>query len=266
MAKKKETPKALSGELSVEEKLRALFDLQQIDSKIDRIRTIRGELPLEVQDLEDEISGLQTRLDKFKAEVKAFEEDIAKRKQQIKDSQTLIKKYESQQTNVRNNREFDSLSKEIEFQTLEIQLSEKKMKETSFKIEDKKKVIAEISKKIEDRSLDLDHKKSELNDIISETQKEEEALLSLSSEYAKPIEERLLIAYNRIRTGATNGLAVVSIDRDACGGCYSKIPSQRQLDIAQHKKIIVCEHCGRVLVDEVLASEEEDKIKRLVNA
>jgi len=266
MAKKKETPAAVSGELSVEEKLRALFDLQQIDSKIDRIRTIRGELPLEVEDLEDEISGLQTRLEKLKSEVKSFEEEISKRKQQIKDSQGLIKKYEGQQANVRNNREFDSLSKEIEFQTLEIQLSEKKIKETTYKIEDKKKVIADVAKKLEDRKLDLDHKKAELNDIISETQKEEETLLALSAEYAKPIEERLLVAYNRIRKGAANGLAVVSIDRDACGGCYSKIPSQRQLDIAQHKKIIVCEHCGRVLVDVVLASEEEDKIKRIVNA
>jgi len=266
MAKKKETSAAVAGELSVEEKLRALYDLQQIDSKIDRIRTVRGELPLEVEDLEDEISGLQTRLDKLKAEVKGFEEEISKRKQQIKDSQGLIKKYETQQTNVRNNREFDSLSKEIEFQTLEIQLSEKKIKEATYKIEDKKKIIADVTRKLDDRKQDLDHKKSELDDIVSETQKEEEGLIEKSAEYAGHIEERLLTAYQRIRKGATNGLAVVSIERDACGGCFSKIPPQRQLDIAQRKKIIVCEHCGRVLVDVVLASEEEDKIKRLVHA
>lgn len=250
--------------LSVEEKLRALFDLQQIDSKIDKIKTIRGELPLEVEDLEDEVVGLQTKLNKLKEELKAFDDEIASRKIQIKDSQALIKKYESQQMNVRNSREFDSLSKEIEFQNLEIQLSEKRIKEAGFRIEDKKVNIAEITNRINERTQDLNHKKSELDDIIAETQKEEEILVEKSSEFASNIEERLLNAYHRIRKNAANGLAVVSIERDSCGGCFNKIPPQRQLDIATRKKIIVCEFCGKVLVDAVLASEEADKMDKVV--
>lgn len=261
---KKET--VVAKEVTVEDKLRALFDLQQIDSKIDKIRTIRGELPLEVEDLEDEIAGLKTRLDKLKSETKAFEEEISARKQQIKDSQALIKKYEQQQQNVRNNREFDSLSKEIEFQTLEIQLAEKKIKEAQFRIEDKKKASEEISNKVDDRSQDLDHKKGELDAIVSETQKDEDLLRGKSTEYAGYIEERLLSAYNRLRSNAANGLAVVSIERDACGGCFANIPPQRQLDIAQRKKIIVCEYCGRILTDQVLASEEEDKMNKILKA
>lgn len=263
MAKKEQV---IAKEVSVEDKLRALFDLQQIDSKIDKIRTIRGELPLEVEDLEDEIAGLKTRLDKLKSEAKGFEEEIAARKQQIKDSQSLIKKYEQQQMNVRNNREFDSLSKEIEFQTLEIQLAEKKIKEAQFRIEDKKRAAEEISDKVDDRSQDLDHKKGELEAIVSETQKEEDLLTEKSTEYAGYIENRLLNAYNRLRSNAANGLAVVSIERDACGGCFANIPPQRQLDIAQRKKIIVCEYCGRILADQVLASEEEDKMNKILKA
>lgn len=263
MAKKEQV---IAKEITVEDKLRALFDLQQIDSKIDKIRTIRGELPLEVEDLEDEIAGLKTRLDKLKSETKAFEEEITSRKQQIKDSQALIKKYEQQQQNVRNNREFDSLSKEIEFQTLEIQLAEKKIKEAQFRIEDKKKAAEEISNKADDRTQDLDHKKGELDAIVSETQKDEDLLNDKSAEYAGYIEERLLKAYTRLRTNAANGLAVVSIERDACGGCFANIPPQRQLDIAQRKKIIVCEYCGRILADQVLASEEEDKMNKILKA
>lgn len=253
-------------EVSVEERLRALFDLQQIDSRIDRIRTIRGELPLEVEDLEDEIGGLETRLDKLKGEMKVLEDEVSSRKLTIKDSQSLIKKYEQQQMNVRNSREFDSISKEIEFQTLEIQLAEKKIKEAGFRMEDKKKDVEAVASKIQERKQDLDHKKSELDDIVAETQKEEDTLVEKSSEYATYIEDRLLSAYNRIRKNAANGLAVVTIERDACGGCFAKIPPQRQLDIAQRKKIIVCEHCGRLLVDVVLASEEEDKMNNILKA
>lgn len=261
MAKKEQV---VAKEVTIEDRLRALFDLQQIDSKIDKIRTIRGELPLEVEDLEDEIAGLKTRLEKLKGEVKAFEDEISGRKQQIKDSQALIKKYEQQQQNVRNNREFDSLSKEIEFQTLEIQLAEKKIKEAQYRIEDKKRAYDEVAQKAEERGQDLDHKKGELDAIVSETQKEEDLLGEKSAEHAGYIEERLLNAYSRLRTNAANGLAVVSIERDACGGCFANIPPQRQLDIAQRKKIIVCEYCGRVLVDQVLASEEEEKVNKLL--
>jgi predicted nucleic acid-binding Zn-ribbon protein len=261
MAKKEQTA---TKEITVEDKLRALFDLQQIDSRIDKIRTIRGELPLEVSDLEDEIAGLKTRLDKLKAEIKTFEEEISNRKLQIKESQSLIKKYEQQQLNVRNNREFDSLSKEIEFQTLEIQLAEKKIKEAQFRIEDKKKITDEISARIDDRTKDLELKKAELDDIVAETQKDEELLLEKSKEYAGYIEARLLVAYNRLRANAANGLAVVPIERDACGGCFANIPPQRQLDIAQRKKVIVCEYCGRILIDRVLASEEEERMSKIL--
>jgi predicted nucleic acid-binding Zn-ribbon protein len=261
---KKQT--AVAKEVTIEDKLRALYDLQQIDSRIDKIRTIRGELPLEVEDLEDEIAGLKTRLDKLKAETKTFDEEVAARKQQIKDAQTLIKKYEQQQMNVRNNREFDSLSKEIEFQTLEIQLAEKKIKEAQFRIEDKKKAAEEISAKIDDRSEDLKQKKDELDAIVEETRKDEEMLLDKSSEFAGYIEDRLQSAYKRLRSNAANGLAVVSIQRDACGGCFAHIPPQRQLDIAQRKKVIVCEYCGRILTDQVLASEEEDKMLKVLKS
>ncbi len=261
---KKQT--AVAKEVTIEDKLRALYDLQQIDSRIDKIRTIRGELPLEVEDLEDEIAGLKTRLDKLKAETKTFDEEVSARKQQIKDAQTLIKKYEQQQMNVRNNREFDSLSKEIEFQTLEIQLAEKKIKEAQFRIEDKKKAAEEISAKIDDRTQDLNLKKSELEDIVEETRKDEEMLLDKSMEFAGYIEDRLQSAYKRLRSNAANGLAVVSIQRDACGGCFAHIPPQRQLDIAQRKKVIVCEYCGRILTDQVLASEEEDKMLKVLKS
>jgi predicted nucleic acid-binding Zn-ribbon protein len=261
---KKQT--AVAKEVTIEDKLRALYDLQQIDSRIDKIRTIRGELPLEVEDLEDEIAGLKTRLDKLKAETKTFDEEVAARKQQIKDAQTLIKKYEQQQMNVRNNREFDSLSKEIEFQTLEIQLAEKKIKEAQFRIEDKKKASDDISAKINDRSEDLKQKKDELDAIVEETRKDEEMLLDKSSEFAGYIEDRLQSAYKRLRSNAANGLAVVSIQRDACGGCFAHIPPQRQLDIAQRKKVIVCEYCGRILTDQVLASEEEDKMLKVLKS
>lgn len=264
MAKKTDSAVVTHKEASVEEKLRALFDLQQVDSRIDKIRTIRGELPLEVQDLEDEIAGQETRITKQREEVDGLEEEITNKKNAIKESQSLIKKYEQQQMNVRNNREFDSLSKEIEYQNLEIQLSEKRIKEFKLKIDMVKKNIEELEKKMEDRKTDLNHKKAELDDIIAETQKDEESLIKYSKDFEKNIEERYLSAYKRIRKNSFNGLAVVSIERDACGGCFNKIPPQRQLDIAQRKKILVCEHCGRVLADAVLASEEVEKIDKLL--
>lgn len=240
---------AKDADVSVETKLIALYSLQQIDSQIDKIRIIRGELPLEVQDLEDEVAGLETRIDNFISEIKTLETSISEKKASIVDCQMLIKRYEDQQNNVRNNREFDSLTKEVEFQNLEIQLNEKRIKEFSFTLENKKADVEKAQKTLIERKNDLDIKKSELQDIISETEKEESELIQKSIDNQKLIEERLLTAYKRIRENARNGLAVVTVERDACGGCFNKIPPQRQLDIRMHKKIIVCEYCGRILVD-----------------
>ncbi|MCD4834789.1 MAG: hypothetical protein K8R31_13405 [Bacteroidales bacterium] len=250
MAKVKENT-----DLTVEEKLKALFELQLVDSKIDNIKRLRGELPLEVQDLEDEIEGLQTRVQNFEDEVVKLEEYITNKKNEIKDAQASIKKYTEQQNNVRNNREFDSLSKEIEFQTLEIELYEKRIKEYTVKIEEKKVVIEESKGVLEDRTGDLETKNSELNSITSETQKEEEGLEKKSLAIQEVIEDRLRNAYKKIRGNARNGLAVVPVHRDACGGCFNKIPPQRQLDVRSRKKIIVCEYCGRILVDPDMEEE-----------
>ena len=236
-------------ERSTEEKLRFLYELQTVDSEIDKIKILRGELPLEVQDLEDEIAGLQTRLSNIQEEMKDLEGSIQKKKNEIVDSQALIKKYQEQQMNVRNNREYDSLSKEIEFQTLEIELSEKRIREFSGQLEEKKQLESESQSLLDERTGDLDEKKNELNSIINETQKEEEELRKRSDNFEDLIEPRLLTAYKRIRKNARNGLAVVPVERDACGGCFNKIPPQRQLDIRSRKKIIVCEYCGRILVD-----------------
>jgi uncharacterized protein len=244
-------------ELTVEEKLRALFKLQLINSEVDKIRTLRGELPLEVQDLEDEIAGLETRIEKLQEEIKSFDSAISGKKNDMINSKGLIKKYEEQQNNVRNNREFDSLSKEVEYQTLEIELSEKRIKEFAIQAKEKTEYIDESKKNLEERKSDLQLKKSELEDITSDTQKEEEQLLKSRLEYEKIIEERLLTAYKKIRKNARNGLAVVSVERDACGGCFNQIPPQRQLDIRSRKKIIVCEYCGRILVDVDLVEEEK---------
>jgi predicted nucleic acid-binding Zn-ribbon protein len=249
-------------EMTVEEKLRALFELQQVDTSIDRIRILRGELPLEVQDLEDEIAGLQTRVAKYDEDIEALEKSISGKKQEIQNAQSLIKKYEEQQNNVRNNREYDSLSKEIEFQTLEIELCEKRISEFSAQIEDKKKVIDESKQVLDERTGDLDNKRKELDDIVKETQKEEDGLIKKSADIQGIIDPRLLTAYKKIRGNARNGLAVVTVDRDACGGCYNKIPPQRQLDIASRKKIIVCEYCGRILVDNQIHEEPEEKKKK----
>jgi len=250
-----EKAKLHESEISVEERLRALYSLQLVDSEIDKIKTLRGELPLEVQDLEDEIAGLETRLSNLREEVVTLEKSVSKKNNEISDSLALIKKYEEQQKNVRNNREFDSLSKEIEFQNLEIELFNKKIKEFNFLIEEKKLVIADSEQTLSERKSDLENKKSELDEIISDTQKEEEGLYNKLSEVQEIIEERLLTAYKRIRSNARNGLAVVPVQRDACGGCFNQIPPQRQLDIKSRKKIIVCEYCGRILVDDEIIKE-----------
>jgi uncharacterized protein len=249
-----EKVKSHESEISVEERLRALYSLQLVDSEIDKIKTLRGELPLEVQDLEDEIVGLETRLGNLRDEVSNLDKAIAKKNIEITEAEALIKKYEEQQKNVRNNREFDSLSKEIEYQNLEIELYNKKIREFNFQIDEKKVVIAESESVLSDRQADLDNKKSELDEIISDTQKEEEGLYKKSDKVQAVIEDRLLTAYKRIRSNARNGLAVVSIQRDACGGCFNQIPPQRQLDIKSRKKIIVCEYCGRILVDDEIIS------------
>jgi predicted nucleic acid-binding Zn-ribbon protein len=228
--------------------LDALFELQKIDSEIDRIRTIRGELPLEVQDLEDEISGLNTRVGKINDEIQELETEITDRKMASKDSEAAIVKYKEQQNNVRNNREFESLSKEIEFQELEIKLHEKKSKEAKYKIDLKQETLTEATDRLTSKQDDLALKQSELDAIISETQKDEDRLLKASDDAKKKIETRLVFAYDRLRENAKNGLAVVQVMRGSCGGCFNKIPPQRQLDIVTKKKIIVCEHCGRILV------------------
>ncbi|HOK26178.1 MAG TPA: C4-type zinc ribbon domain-containing protein [Bacteroidales bacterium] len=256
-----EKAKAQETEISVEEKLRALYSLQLVDSEIDKIKTLRGELPLEVQDLEDEIAGLETRLNNLKEEVVNLEKAISKKQHEIAEAQLLIKKYEEQQKNVRNNREFDSLSKEIEYQTLEIELCNKKIREFNAQIEEKKALISASEAQLNERKQDLQNKKTVLEDIIADTQKEEESLLERSEKIQAMIEERLLTAYKRIRANARNGLAVVSIQRDACGGCFNQIPPQRQLDIKSRKKIIVCEYCGRILVDEEIIKESQPQEK-----
>ena len=250
-----EKTKAHDAEISVEDRLRALYNLQLVDSEIDKIKTLRGELPLEVQDLEDDIAGLETRLNNLREEVVALEKSVQKKNNEITEAEGLIKKYEDQQKNVRNNREFDSLSKEIEYQNLEIELFNKKIKEFNVQIEEKKLVISESESTLSDRQSDLDNKKSELDEIISDTQKEEEGLYKKLDKVQAIIEERLLTAYKRIRSNARNGLAVVPVQRDACGGCFNQIPPQRQLDIKSRKKIIVCEYCGRILVDDEIIKE-----------
>ncbi len=236
-------------EVSIEKKLLALYTLQQIDSQINKIRIIRGELPLEVQDLEDEIAGLQTRIDNYVQEIKSLEDSIVEKHSAITESKDLIARYTDQQRNVKNNREFDSLTKEVEFQNLEIELCEKRIKEYSASLTEKKSEVEQAQINLNERQGDLDLKKAELDDIIAETKKEEQELMTKSHENQKFIEDRLLTAYHRIRKNARNGLAVVLVERDACGGCFNKIPPQRQLDIRMHKKIIVCEYCGRILVD-----------------
>ena len=240
-------------EITVEEKLKALYELQKAVSKIDEIKILRGELPLEVQDLEDEIIGLNTRMDNFETEIADSIAIIASKKIEIEESRMKIAKYKEQQENVRNNREYDNLSKEIEFQTLEIELCEKRIREYTVAHETKKADQKNTADKLSERKLDLEQKKGELNEIVSETKHEEEKLREHAKQIESLIEARLLTAFKRIRKNARNGLAVVYVQRDACGGCFNKIPAQRQLDIRLRKKIIVCEYCGRILVDQELA-------------
>ena len=257
MAKKKE--------VTVEEKLRALYDLQLIDSRIDEIKNTRGELPLEIEDLEDDITGLNKRLDTFKADIEDLNGAIADKNQAIEESKTLMKKYTEQQKNIRNNREFDSLSKEIEFQELEIQLAEKHIKEFKAKIVHKEEVIEGSQEKIDNLENHLKHKKEALSEIMAETEKEEKVLNKKSEEFSKLIEERLLQAYTRIRTNVRNGLAVVAVERGAAAGSYFTIPPQRQMEIAMRKKIITDEHSGRILVDVELAAEEKLKMSKFIS-
>ena len=255
MAKKKE--------VTVEERLRALYDLQLIDSRIDEIRNVRGELPLEVRDLEDEVAGLNTRFEKLEDSLEVINNDISSKKNLIEEAKALIKKYNEQQKNVRNNREFNSISKEIEYQELEIQLAEKNINEYKAQIEQKKEVIAETKDRLKERQTHLKHKKSELAAILAETEKEEQSLLKKSDDYKKSIEERLVAAYDRIRTNVKNGLAVVPIERGASGGSFFTIPPQVQMEIASRKKIITDEHSGRILVDAALAEEEKTKMEKM---
>jgi uncharacterized protein len=244
-------------EQTVEQKLKALYELQTIHTKIDKIRQVRGELPMEVADLEDDVEGLETRIQKIKSELDDLEDDIVTRKNLIKEAQANIKKYETQLNEVKNNREYEAISKEIEIQGLDIQVSEKKIKEYGYEITTKTQIYEKALADLEGRRADLDAKKAELGTITSETEKEENELNSEADKASKNIEERLLIAYNRLRGNAKNGLAVVTIQRDSCSGCFNQIPPQRQSDIRQRKKIIVCEHCGRILVDEQMALEAE---------
>ncbi len=248
MAEQK-TKTAETTEMSVEDKLKALYEMQKVDTATDKIKILRGELPLEVRDLEDEIAGLETRIGNHQNEVQKLEDSIVTKNNEIAQAQAQIKKYEEQQKNVRNNREFDSLSKEIEYQNLEIELSEKRKKEFSAQVGEKQKLIDDSRKVLEERKQDLSDKKSELDDIVKDTRKEETLLTEKSGKIRQRIDPRLLSAYTKIRNNARNGLAVVAVERDACGGCFNKIPPQRQLDIRSRKKIIVCEYCGRILVD-----------------
>jgi len=250
-------------EITVEEKLRSLYNVQLIDSRIDKIRDIRGELPLEVRDLEDEIEGLKKRIEKLQEDLNEINEQISIKKNLIAEAKVLIKKYTEQQKNVRNNREFDSLTKETEYQELEIQLAEKNINEFKAQIEQKNESIDEIKSITSEKTKHLKHKKSELDKILKETEEEENILIKKSNQYKKRIEERLINAYTRIREKVKNGLAIVPVQRGAAGGSFFTIPPQIQMEIASRKKIITDEHSGRILVDEVLANEQEEKMQKL---
>lgn len=253
MAKKDPT------DLSVEEKLKTLYQLQTTLSAIDEERALRGELPLEVQDLEDEIAGLTTRVEKIKSDIAEFEDAVKQKKAEIAEAESSVERYKSQLNDVKNNREYDTLSKEIEFQTLEIELCNKKIREAKAKVEEKNRDLKATEEQISDRSQALEEKKSELDEIMDETRAEEERLKEKAKDLEVKIEPRLLTSFKRIRKNARNGLGIVYVQRDACGGCFNKIPPQRQLDIRMHKKIIVCEYCGRILIDPELAGVKADK-------
>ena len=252
-------------EMSVEQKLKALYQLQTMLSEIDKIKTLRGELPLEVQDLEDEVAGLSTRIEKIQSEIAELKSNVATKRIEIETAKVSVEKYKSQQENVRNNREYDVLSKEIEFQTLEIELCEKRIREALAAEKAKNEEIERSSEALEERQKDLEAKKAELEEIVSETKHEEEKLREKAKVLETTIEPRLLQAFKRIRKNSRNGLGVVYVQRDACGGCFNKIPPQKQLDIRSRKKIIVCEYCGRIMVDPELAgvvTEQQEKGKK----
>lgn len=244
-------------ELSVAQKLDLLINLQRIDSQIDGIMKVRGDLPEEVRELDDEIAGYNTRIGKFQGEIQAFKDEIAKYKLASKECEKLIAKYQEQQNNVRNNREFEAISKEIESQELDIQIFQKRIKETDFKIEQKNAEIALIQTTLEERQKDLANKNAELEVIIEESKEDEAKLLKERDKAVKDIEERLLFSYERLRKNANNGLGVVTVKRGACGGCFNMVPPQRQADIRERKKIIVCEHCGRILANVEVIPELE---------
>ena len=266
MAKKDPT------DLSVEEKLKTLFQLQTTLSAIDDKKALRGELPLEVQDLEDEIAGLTLRVEKIQNDIKDFQAAILQKKAEISEAQASVDRYQNQLNEVKNNREYDTLTKEIEYQTLEIELCNKKIREALVKVEEKKRDQEMNEEIIKDREAALEEKKGELNEIMQETKDEEEKLKAKAKDYETKIEPRLLSSFKRIRKSARNGLGIVYVQRDACGGCFNKIPPQRQLDIKMHKKIIVCEYCGRIMIDpelagvklETAAAEEKPKRKRAI--
>ena len=243
-------------EMSVEAKLKALYQLQTMLSEIDKIKTLRGELPLEVQDLEDEVAGLVTRIEKIQNEIVDLKANVATKRIEIETAKASIEKYKTQQDNVRNNREYDVLSKEIEFQSLEVELCEKRIREALAAEKAKNEEIARSSETLEERKKDLEAKKAELEEIVSETKQEEEKLREKAKVLETTIEARLLQAFKRIRKNSRNGLGVVYVQRDACGGCFNKIPPQKQLDIRSRKKVIVCEYCGRIMVDPELAGAE----------
>jgi predicted nucleic acid-binding Zn-ribbon protein len=246
---------AAAAEISIEQKLKALYKLQVIDSKIDKLRSVRGELPMEVSDLEDEIAGLETRLTNMKNEIKQLEDGIGLNKTKIVDSKALGKKYEKQLDNVKNNREFEALNKEIEIQGLEVQAAEKRIKNFQFEIEQKKTALETLATELDGRKVDLKTKKGELDTIVEETEKEEKDLMKIRDKAVEVTENRLYTSYEKIRKSVKNGIGVAMIERDSCGGCFAKIPPQKQADIKLRKKILVCEHCGRVLVDSHLAEE-----------
>ena len=254
MAKKDPT------DMPVEERLKTLYQLQTTLSGIDEKRALRGELPLEVQDLEDEIEGLTTRIEKIQNEINEYEQAVTMKKGEIETAKASVERYKAQLNDVKNNREYDTLSKEIEFQSLEIELCNKKIKEANARIEEKKVELAQNQEIIEDRRQALDQKKGELDEIMEETRAEEDKLKQKVKELEMKIEPRLLTSFKRIRKNARNGLGIVYVQRDACGGCFNKIPPQRQLDIKMHKKVIVCEYCGRILIDPELAGVKIDKV------
>ena len=254
-------------ELTVEQKLKTLFQLQTMLSKIDEIKILRGELPLEVQDLEDEIAGLSTRIEKIKAEIGELKSSISNKRVEIEKAKASVEKYKSQQDNVRNNREYDFLTKEIEFQSLEIELCEKRIKEFTTDKDNKENEVVKNEQILAERQKDLEQKKNELDEIISETKQEEEKLRDKAKDLETKIEPRLLQSFKRIRKNSRNGLGIVYVQRDACGGCFNKIPPQRQLDIRSRKKVIVCEYCGRIMIDPELAGVQiEHKVEEAPTA